>query len=167
MFQIGDQVIYGIHGVCRVIDEEYRTVDRKRLQYLVLEPAGQTGSKYLVPTHSEVAMAKLRKMLSREELEALLCSDEVRSGTWITDENHRKQIYRELANCGDRTSVLKMVYILYQHRTEQMAAGRKVHQCDDNFLRDVERLLCSEISIVMDMEFEQARTYLREKLKRE
>ena len=30
MYQMGDQVVYGIHGVCRIVEEEKRVVDRKR-----------------------------------------------------------------------------------------------------------------------------------------
>ena len=44
-------------------------------------------------------------------------------------------------------------------------AGRKFHQCDDNFLRDAEKLLTGEIAISMGMTHDEARTYLREKLK--
>lgn len=167
MFQVGDQVVYGVHGVCRIVDEEKRVVDRKQVTYLVLDPIGQPGSKYLVPTHNAAAMAKLHKLLSREELLTLLCSDEVHTDGWIRDENQRKQTYRELVSSGSRTSLLQMLCTLYRHKAEQSAAGRKVHQCDDNFLRDAERMLSSEVAIVMELEYDQARTFLREQLKAE
>ena len=165
MYCVGDQVIYGIHGVCRIIDEDCRTVDRKQMNYLVLEPEGQPGSRYLVPTHNAAAMAKLRKILTSEEMEALILSDTVRSAEWIRDDNQRKQIYRDLVSGGDRVSIMRMVHLLYTHKAEQSAAGRKVHQCDDNFLRDAEKLLSGEIAIAMGMTYEEARNYLREKLK--
>lgn len=167
MYQVGDQVVYGIHGVCCVADQEERTVDRKRVTYLVLEPVGQDGSRYLVPTHNAAAMAKLRKMLSREDLERLLQSEEVRADSWIRDENQRKQTYRDLISSGDRVKLMQMVCTLYKHKAAQVAAGRKVHLCDDNFLRDAEKLLASEISIVMDMEFDQAKKYMKEHLNKE
>lgn len=167
MYQVGDQVVYGIHGVCCVADQEERTVDRKRVTYLVLEPVGQDGSRYLVPTHNAAAMAKLRKMLSREDLERLLQSEEVRADSWIRDENQRKQTYRDLISSGDRVKLMQMVCTLYKHKAAQAAAGRKVHLCDDNFLRDAEKLLASEISIVMDMEFDQAKKYMKEHLNKE
>ena len=165
MFQVGDQVVYGIHGVCRVVDQEERVVDRKHVTYLALEPIGQGGSKYLVPTQNAAAMAKLRRMLSREELEAMLDSEEVRADSWIKDENLRKQTYRELINSGDRTRLICMVRTLYRHKAAQAAAGRKCHLCDENFLRDAEKLLTSEFSLVLDMEPEQVRKYVAEKLK--
>lgn len=167
MYQIGDQVVYGMHGVCRVVDEEKRVVDRKTVTYLALEPVGQNGSRFLVPTHNAAAMAKIRNMLTREELDAMLCSDAVRADGWIKEENLRKQTYRELIGSGDRVRLMQMVRTLHIHKTAQAAAGKKVHLCDDNFLRDAEKLLISEASIVLNMDSDQAKQYLRSKLKEE
>ena len=164
MYQIGDQVVYGIHGVCCVVEQEERVIDRNRVTYLVLEPVGRDGFRYLVPTHNAAAMAKLRKKLSREELEDLLKSETIRVDGWITDENQRKQMYRELISSGDLAKLMQMVHTLYRHKNAQAAAGRKVHLCDENFLRDAEKLLASEAAIVLGMEYDQARKYLKENL---
>jgi CarD family transcriptional regulator len=94
----------------------------------------------------------------------LLSSDLIHQDDWIADENRRKQHYRELISGGDRVSLLRMVSNLYSYKNAQLAAGRKFHQSDDNFLRDAEKLLSSEISLVMDLSLEEARNYLRQQL---
>ena len=165
MYSAGDCVIYGIHGVCRVVGTEKQMVNRKRTEYLILEPIHQSEARYYVPTANAAAMAKLKQVISREEWEQLLTSDELRQDNWISDENQRKQHYRDLISGGDRVSILKMVAALYRYKEEQMAAGRKFHLSDDNFLRDAEKLLASELSLVMEMPADQARDYLREQLK--
>lgn len=167
MYQVGERVVYGMQGVCVVADQEKRVVDKKTVTYLVLEPIGQEGSRYLVPTHNEAAMAKLRKILTREELAALLDSPEVRSQEWILDENRRKQLYRELISSGDRLRLMQMVHTLYCHQSAQKASGRKCHLCDENFLRDAEKLLTGEIALVMELDADGAKRFLREKLKAE
>ena len=167
MYQVGDRVVYGIHGVCRIVETEVRVIDRKRMTYLVLEPEGQSGSRYLVPTHNAAAMAKLRPMLTAQELADLLREEAARQGGWIDDDSRRKQMYRELIGSGDCGALLTMVHNLYVHRAARNAAGKKFHQSDDNFLRDAERVLSSEIAIVMDMDPIAAREYLRQQLKAE
>lgn len=167
MFQIGDQVVYGIHGVCRVADTEKQIVNKKTVSYLVLEPVGQEGARYLVPMASAAAMSKLRPMLNPQEMEELLQSAEVRQDNWIKEENLRKQTYRELISSGNRAELMRMVHTLYVHKKNQTAAGKKVHLADDNFLRDAEKLLASEIAVVMGMQNDEARTYLRNQLKSE
>lgn len=164
MYQSGEWVVYGIHGVCRVVGTEKQLVNRKRTEYLVLEPASSGESRFYLPTGNPTAMAKLKPVLPKEEMAALLASDEIRQDCWIKEENLRKQHYRDLISTGDRVSVMQMVTSLYRYRAEQQAAGRKFHQCDDNFLRDAEKLLASEIALVMDMTPEQARDHLRAEL---
>jgi len=164
MYQAGDSVVYGMHGVCDVTDLEEKVIDGKRISYLVLEPVGHPGSRYLVPAHNPAAVGKLRKMLSQAELQALLQSENIRQDCWIRDENLRKQTYRELIAGGDPEKLTAMVYTLYQHKKQQAALGRKVHLCDDNFLRDAEKLLTGEVSVVMELEPEQARQYIRSSL---
>ena len=164
MYQVGDQVVYGIHGVCTVTDREKQVVDRKTVTYLVLEPVTQAGARYLVPTHNEAAMKKLHSILTPEQMQALIHSEEVRSDGWNRDESARKQSYRELISSGDRVLLMRMVHTLYRHKKEQALAGKKVHLSDENFLRDAEKLLSSEISVVMSLTYEQARAYLRKEL---
>lgn len=164
MYQVGDRVVYGIHGVCDVVEQEQRKVDRKLVTYLVLEPVGQEGSRFLVPTHNALAMAKLTPMMTKAELEALVAGKEEQEDGWITDENRRKQLYRELIGSGDRGKLMKQVRTLYRHKRELATTGKRSHLCDDNFLRDAERLLTGEIAIVLGTDQDQARDYLRKKL---
>lgn len=164
MYQPGDQVLYGIHGVCRILDVEERRVDRKRVEYYVLEPLEQPGSRYYVPTQNAAAVAKLRPMLTQPELDALLHSDAVRQDSWIADENARKLRYRDLINSGDRGALISMVSTLHRHKQSQTAAGRKFHQCDENFLRDAEKLLNSEFARVLNLEENQVMGYVLKQL---
>jgi len=165
MFRTGDTVVYGIHGVCQIVGMETQRVDRRDVTYMVLEPVSQPGSRYMVPTHNEAAMGKVKQMLSREALETLITSEKVRRDCWIRDEGQRKQTYRELISSGDREKLMAMVHTLYQHRAEQIASGRKIHLCDENFLRDAEKLLTGEIAVVMGFEVDEARQYVRTRLK--
>ena len=165
MYQAGDWVVYGIHGACRVVGTEKQLVNRKRTQYLVLEPLSHTESRFYLPLENPTALAKLKPVLTKDEMFALLASDEVRQDIWVPEDNMRKHYFRELLGSGDRVSVMRMITTLYRYRDTQLAAGRKFHQSDDNFLRDAEKLLISEISLVMEKSIEEAKTYLREQLK--
>lgn len=165
MYQVGELVVYGIHGVCRVAEEEKKTIDRKKVTYLVLEPVNQSGSRFLVPAHNAAVMAKLRPVLTPDGMEKLLTSEEVRTAHWITDEGKRKQLYRELVSSTDAIRLASMIYTLYHHKAEQLAAGKKVHQSDDNFLRDAEKLLINEAAVVFNWDTDRAKQYIRSKLK--
>lgn len=165
MYTIGDRVVYGIHGICDVVAVENRTVDRKQVEYFALEPLDQPGARFYVPTGNQAALAKLRPLLTKQEMEALLASPDARRDCWIADEGQRKLRYRELINGGDRAALLSMVGCLYRHKEEQAALGRKFHLCDENFLRDARKLLDSEIALVLGLEQGEVGEYLRRTLR--
>ena len=165
MFEVGQWVMYGIHGVCRVAGTEKQLVNRKRSEFLVLEPLSKAESKFYLPLGNPTALAKLKPVLSEEELRALLNSPEIREERWIDEESRRKMYYKELITRGDRKEILQTIYALYRYKAAQIEAGKKFHLCDDNFLRDAERLLSSEISLVMNLSADEARDFLRRHLK--
>ena len=160
MFQVGDRVVYGIHGVCQITGVEERQVDRKMIRYFTLEPVDQPGAKFYVPSENPAALAKLRHVISREELEELLSTSKIREDCWIVDENRRKQRYRELITSGTRDELLQMVGTLHRHKKQQIAAGRKFHLCDENFLRDAEKLLTAEFSMVLNIQPSEVGAYI-------
>lgn len=167
MYKVSDQVLYGIHGICNIIAMEERKVDKQKKMFFVLEPVDHPGARFYVPAQNQAAMAKLRKLMTAQELDALLHSDAVREDCWIADESRRKLYYRDLINSGDRAALLSMVGSLHRHKAAQAAAGRKFHLCDENFLRDAEKLLSAEFSLVLKMDPKDVGAYIKESLQAE
>ena len=165
MFQQGSLVVYGIHGVCKVLGTEIRRVNCSSVGYYVLEPVKQSEDRYYVPSQNPAAVSKMRPLLSKEQLDALLSSPEVSKNAWIADENQRKQRYRELITSGDRAALLSMVKALHIHKEEQAALGRRIHLCDENFLRDAENLLGGEFSLVLGIAPGEVGAYIKNKIK--
>jgi len=159
--------MYGIHGVCRILDLEQRKIDRKNIEYYVLEPIDQPGARFYVPTQNEAAVSKLRPVITQQELNALLKDGDACTDVWIEDENQRKQRYRELMASGDRAALIRMIGSLHRHRAAQAAAGRKFHMCDENFLRDAEKLLNSEFALILGMAPSEVSAYVAAALQSE
>ena len=152
MYEAGQQVLYGIHGICTIIGTERMRFGTSRETYYILEPLQQPGSRFYVPVNNDTAVAKLRPLLCREELLTLLHSDQVRNYPLIADEGQRKLRFKELINSGDRAQLMGMIGALHRHKRTQLAAGRKFHQSDENFLNDAHKLLNAEFALVFDLE---------------
>lgn len=158
MFSIGERVVYGIHGVCQIVDYEEKRINAKSVTYYVLQPLDQPQSRFYVPKDNPVAVAKLSKLLTKQELDGLLHGE--RKDVWIEDEGQRKQRYTQLISSGDRASLIAMVRCLHLHRAQQTATGKKLHQCDENFMRDAKHIIEGEISLVLDIPIDQVGSYL-------
>ena len=164
VYQQGDQVVYGIHGVCVIHEITQQTVNRKRVEYYVLVPLNQPDARFYVPTQNQAAASKMRPLLKKDEIDALLKLDALENDCWISDENQRKQYYRELIVSGDRARLIGMIRSLYLHKENQLKQGRKFHMCDENFLRDAEKLLSSEFAFVLGIPQSDVGQYIQERM---
>ena len=160
MYQIGDHVVYGINGICQVLEKQVQQRNGQMVEYLVLSPLEQPAARYFVPTGNELAMRKLRPVMSGAELRALLSSEKIKEDGWIPDENLRKQTYRELIASGDRAALIQMIWALHRHKQAQLDAGRKFHQSDENFLRDAQKMINAEISLVLEIPADEVEEYI-------
>lgn len=152
MYQVEQQVLYAGHGICTIVAIESMRFGKTRAKYYCLQPIEQKDARFYVPVDNEAAVSKLRPIATKEELLALLHSEEIRVSAWIPEENQRKLRYRELITSGDRTELLRMIYTLHGHKDRQIAAGKKLHQCDEGFLHDAQKLLNAEFSLVFELD---------------
>ena len=161
VYQIGDMVVYGMHGVCRIVQLDIQRVNRKKVEYFVLEPISQSTSRFFVPAQNETALAKLRRILTKEEIENLVHSKEASIDCWNDDENSRKQAYKELLTSCDCLAMIRMLRTLQNHKKETLANGKKFHIIDANFMRDAEKVIYSEFSLVLGIPYEQVEAYIQ------
>ena len=163
MFEVSQLVVYGGHGVCCVIGIEERVVDRRPVSYFVLEPVTQPGTRFFIPSHNQIALSKVRYLLEREQLLAIL-DDPVSEQVWLPDDNRRKQLYRQIIASNDATAIFGMLCVLEQRKQLQMETGRKIHICDENFMRDAYKILCSELCVVLQIPQADVMHFLRQYL---
>lgn len=161
MYRCGEQVVYAGHGVCRILELEYKMIDRKKIEYYVLQPLSNPETRFFVPTQNQIAVAKMQPIVTKEEIDKLLEAVSEAESSWIDDENRRKQRYRELLTGGDRAALICMMRAAYQHKLGQLSAGRKFHLCDESFLRDAERLLNSEFGLVLNVDEQGVAEYIK------
>ena len=156
MYQQNEIVSYGIHGVCRITDTEVRSAKGVKTEYLVLQPLDQPGTRFYIPTKNEAALAKLRPAVTGDQVMDIIRSAQVAKDPWIADENKRKLYYKDLISSGDTVALLSMARSISARREAQS----KLHMCDENFLKDAEKLLVSELSLASGIAPEEMRRTL-------
>ncbi|WP_040197362.1 CarD family transcriptional regulator [Candidatus Soleaferrea massiliensis] len=164
MYEINDTVLYGGHGVCRIVEIEERDLCGNRMEYYILKPVYDEKSTVFVPVHNEALTTKMRRILSVDEIYALIASMPNEDSKWIENENERKEKYREIISCGDRIQLIRAIKALYQHQQEQQARGRKLHLADERFFKEAEKMLYDEFALVLHIKPEQVFPFIQEQI---
>lgn len=151
MFQVGDYVVYGCKGVCQVKEITTMKMDGipKGKLYYQLQPCAQAASRIFTPVEPGNNKSVMRAVLTKQEASRLL-EESLSEEEWIKDDRVREAKYKEIINGCDAVSLLKMIRMLYQRRTEREAAGRHLPALDGRYLHMAEEILFSELSLCLD-----------------
>lgn len=157
---IGTYVLYGKTGVCLV--KEQTTISGG--QYYVLAPISDSRSSVYVPCDNEMLVARMRPLLSRDEIDALLSdADEVKLA-WTDDRNERSMRYRAILSSGDRKELVRLLCCLMRKKQERIGLGKRLSSMDENTLQECVRLVQEEFSMVLGIAVHEVGPYIQERL---
>ena len=156
MYEIGQLIVYGNEGVCRV--EEIGTpkisgVD-KHPDYYTLAPIYREGKVFMRP------------VITREEALALI--DRIPQMTAQVYENanlrllneHYQQCIQDYT-CADLLQLIKDVRAKRRRMTER---GKKLGLVDERYMKRAEEMLHGELAVALDMTREQVPQFIADTL---
>lgn len=151
MYKVNDVIIYGSQGVCRVEDIQEKTVSGSKRMYYVLKPVSDKGATIFAPTGNEYVLKKMRRLLSKDEINRLIDSMPDENLIWLENENERKELYKKVLAGGDRLELIKMIKAIYAHKIAREAEGKRLHMSDERFFKEAEQILYNEFQYVLDL----------------
>ncbi len=162
MFEKGQLIMCGGHGVCRVVNITGNPVDRldKVRKYYVLEPVFEKGSTVYTPVDNDKVV--MRRIMNKEEAEELTERITQIDVVWIQEEKSREQMYKEAIRTYDCQSLVQIIKTLYLRKQDRLKKGKKVLSSDEQYLRKAEELLYSEMSLALSIPKESVETYIKE-----
>lgn len=164
MFQINDVVVYGAQGVCKIVGTQDQKIDGANKTYFVLKPADDRGATFYVPTWNEKALAKMRKVMTKQDVDTLIDSMPNKKPAWIENENERKETYKRILAGGNQAQIISMIQAIYLHKKEREAEGKRLHMSDEHFMKDAEQLLYNEWQYVLNVDKAGLMAYIFERI---
>lgn len=165
MFQIGDTVVCGSSGVCTVSEIGPLAMMGKASagrRYYTLTPCYDNGGKVYLPVDSD--KSAIRPILTKAEADGLVSEIETLEGITIDDEKNREYEYKTAVNSSDPRRLICIIKTMTARRKSRLECGKKSTAVDERYFRIAEQRLCEEIALAMELDKEDVREYLREKI---
>ena len=164
MFEIGEHIVYGTSGICRVEEicrSPYDKTDTRNF-YLLIPVHNPMGSTIYTPVDND--RVPMRRLMTCEEIEALICAIPQIETVQVPVEKQRREIYRNTIGAlrpEGYVSVMKTV----ERRREVLTAARKHFPVSDmEYGRIARHLLYSECAHVLGMAEDEVEGYITQKL---
>lgn len=157
MHSIGERVVYGAGGVMEIVDlRDISVGDVSRSYYVLREVGAASMSETLIPTDNAALVSQMRPLLSSGELISVVRRAKSEPlPEWISDNRRRAESFKHTLASGDRCELMKMILSIREAGKRRGEEGKKNFLSDENAMRKAERLLYSEISIVMGIPFDE------------
>lgn len=151
MFSIGEKVVYGAYGVMDIVDmRDVAFDDRIRRYYVLCEVGGNSASETLVPMDNETVVSQMKRLLTPDEMTAAIREAKEKTDLpWLPDNRARAEYFKTVIASGDRVAILVMIRSIVEAGKRRATEGKKNFLSDETAMRKAEKVLYSEISLVM------------------
>lgn len=169
LFDKGDLVSYGTNGICCIEDIRFMSFSSgaKKSMYYILKPEASGESTIFVPAENEKLVSKMRKLMTKEEIDEMISSTRDRSIEWESDRRFRNENFHEILTAGVRPEMLLMIRCIYNKKEELTENGKKLSESDNATLKTAEKLVEEEFSRVLEIKNEDVETYIKRMLNME
>ena len=165
-FDIGEYVSYGINGMCNIEDIRPMQLSQcvEKMMYYILRPESNPKSTIFVPVNNQKLVSKMRELMTKEEINAMLVRMKDRTLEWEKDVRFRTESFHEILNNGVNQDLILMIRCLHRKRQELVQLGKKLPARDSNTLKTAERLVEEEFAHVLHIKCEEVSDYIRDVL---
>ena len=152
MFQVGDYIVYGSNGICRVEEITHPDIAGSTPDklYYVLVPEKTRDSRLFCPTDNNRVV--LRSVITAEEAKALLEEVKEIEPLKIQSERPRDDTYKKAMKSCDLRQCVQMIKALLIRKEEREANGKKVTVTDERYMKLAEDGLYSELALAMGID---------------
>lgn len=164
MFKIGEYVVYGMIGVCKV--EEIGPMNLSGIdsdkEYYTLLPLYTKGSRVYTPVDNQKVI--MRAVISKSDVCSLI--DEMRDVEQIevADDKHRELAYKESLKACDCRELVRIINTVQKRKEERLAQGKKMSACDERYLKAAQEGLYGEFAISLKIEKDEVEEYIEHRL---
>ena len=164
MFEVGDYVVYGNNGVCRVTAVgpiDFPGVSRDQIYYTMI-PCYIRDSEVFTPINNERVV--IRKVMSEEEAMAFVEGMKSIDVMPIEDEKKRELAYKQALLSCEPAKIVSLIKTIQDRMQKRKAEGKKMTSLDSRFSHIAEDSLYGELAISLGMDKEDVGPYIEEKM---
>ena len=165
MFNVGDLIVYGTAGVCRV--EEITRPNFNEFEddplYYVLQPLYQTGTIYAPVDNEKVFM---RKVISPEEANRLIDQiPDIQSDVFRTTSIQQlSKHYQAVIDTHECVDLIKLTKSIHKKKEAVDKRNGRLGQIDKRYMKRAEDLLFGEIAAALNIDRDEVGDYIKNRI---
>lgn len=166
MFEIGEYVIYGNNGVCKIEEISLMTLPgiNESKNYYTLKPVYE-NSKIFAPVDTKVYM---RDLVTSDEIDALIQTIPSIEDVEFDNKNVRGQqeYYKKLLDTHSCIDLLTIIKNIGNKKEKAAENGKRLGQVEEKYLKIAKDLVDEEFSLVLGISKNEVESYINDVINR-
>ena len=159
MFKVDDYIMYGITGVCKVIDiTNEKFVNGEKRNYYVLSPINNNNTIIKIPLDNN--KVPMRSIISKGDVTSLINDMPNMEPLWIDDEKNRNKQFKTMLKSGKCEDLIKLIF----NKRYAKSASKKLNKADKEIIKEAERLLNEEFAISLNISPKEVNSYISKQI---
>ena len=161
LFKVGDYIVHGRNGVCKVVDITHLDmsgVDKDQLYY-ALVPMKSEDSKIFYPVDSDKVV--MRSVVTKDQAKDLVSDIKDIEPMRIENDRQREAKYKEALVSCDCKQLICIIKTMYARNKERIGKGKRITYVDDRYLKEAKQNLNDEFSIALGIEPREVEKYIK------
>ena len=159
MYKSNDYLVYK-KDVCKV--REVKKNKMNGLDYYILVPINDNSLIIDVPADNR--MGYIRDIISKEEAEKLINNIPNIEPLKNIEDKYIENTYKDLIYNGTKEDLIKIIKTAYLRNEERINNKKKISDKDLNYFNKAEQYLYNELSIALNMTFDETKEYVVNKV---
>ncbi|CEP48182.1 CarD family transcriptional regulator [Paraclostridium sordellii] len=159
MFNVDDYIMYGMTGVCKVVDiTNEKFINGEKRKYYVLNPIYNNDTTIRVPLDND--KIPMRKVISKGDMTSLINDIPNMEILWIDDEKKRMAQFETMLKSGQCEELIKLIKNIKFSKKYARSNDKKLYKSDKDIMKEAKRLLTEEVAIILDIYPKEANSYI-------
>ena len=155
MFKVDDYIMYGMTGVCKVIDiTNEKFINGEKRDYYVLSPIHHDNTIIKIPLDNN--KIPMRKIISKGDVTSLINDMPNMDTLWIDDEKKRNNQFKMMLKSGKCEDLIKLIF----NKRYAKSTSKKLNKADKEIIKEAERLLHEEFAIILNISPNEVNSYI-------
>ncbi len=159
MYKENEYVVYK-KDVCKI--KEIRKNKMNGMDYYILVPIDDESLIIDVPVENK--MGYLRSIISKEESNKLINNIPNIEPLKNIDDKYVEKTYKDLLYNGTHEDLIKIIKTTYLRNNNRIVNNKKISEKDNDYFIKAEKYLYNEISISLNMSFDETKNYIIKKV---
>lgn len=148
---IGELLVYGARGVCRVTDVKTESFGGAEKEYYLLSPKDDPNATIYLATDSDRIEKNVRRIATADEIYEIVKALPKGGGEWIENNKRRAEYFSKTLSEGSRGEIVGIIRAIRKQRCELEKKGKRLNVSDKNVLERAEKIVNDEFSLVLNI----------------